>query len=89
MKSCHIIFKGMVQGVGFRYTTRNIARTLGLAGWVRNLPDGNVETKIEGEEKTINQFIKNVREEMHGYINDAEINWGDYKGEFTDFGIRF
>jgi acylphosphatase len=45
----HIRVSGMVQGVGFRWFVRERARRLGLAGWVRNLPDGSVEVAAEGD----------------------------------------
>jgi acylphosphatase len=46
----HAIVRGRVQGVAFRHHTKVLARELGLAGWVRNLPGGEVEVWIEGEE---------------------------------------
>lgn len=53
----HAFFTGRVQGVYFRYNTRNKAEELGLAGWVRNLPDGRVEAIFEGPASTINAMI--------------------------------
>jgi len=57
MKRLHIYFSGRVQGVGFRYTTRQLARGLDLRGWVRNLPDGRVEMLAEGPEADINALL--------------------------------
>ena len=44
----HVVVSGRVQGVWFRDSMRRQAERLGLAGWVRNLPDGNVEAVFEG-----------------------------------------
>ncbi|MBI1321388.1 MAG: acylphosphatase [Candidatus Hydrogenedens sp.] len=44
----HVIVRGRVQGVGFRIATMRKAQSLGLTGWVKNLPDGAVETECEG-----------------------------------------
>ena len=49
----HVVVHGRVQGVGFRWFVRTEARRLGLAGWVRNLPDGTVELRASG----IAQFL--------------------------------
>jgi acylphosphatase len=60
--SCrHLFVRGRVQGVGFRWHTRAEARALGLAGWVRNLPDGRVEAWVEGEEAALERFLAWIR----------------------------
>lgn len=48
--------RGRVQGVGFRYTTRSVARELGLVGWVRNLPSGGVEVFAQGTPQALDNF---------------------------------
>ena len=53
----HIIFYGIVQGVGFRYYAVQKANQLGLTGWVKNLYDGSVEMEVEGQEELIDQLI--------------------------------
>ena len=49
MSTLHVRVTGVVQGVGFRWFVREKARRLGLAGWVRNLPDGSVEVAASGD----------------------------------------
>jgi len=59
MKSrVHVIISGRVQGVWFRASTRDKAQQLGLKGWVKNTPEGNVEAIFEGEEKTVNEMLE-------------------------------
>jgi acylphosphatase len=50
MSQIHVRVRGLVQGVGFRWFVRERARRLGLAGWVRNLPDGSVEVVAAGDQ---------------------------------------
>ena len=52
---------GLVQGVGFRYRCAESARALGLAGWVRNLPDGSVEAVFEGAEAAVDSMTEWMR----------------------------
>ena len=53
---------GLVQGVGYRYTTLRTAQELGLRGWVRNLPDGSVETWAQGKGAVLDEFIRFLRQ---------------------------
>jgi acylphosphatase len=58
----HVLIRGLVQGVSFRYYTRQMAEQLGLSGWVRNLADGRVEALFEGEESAVEQMLAWCRE---------------------------
>jgi acylphosphatase len=58
----HVIVSGRVQGVWFRESTRQEAERLGLAGWVRNLPDGNVEAVFEGPVDAVNEVTEWCRQ---------------------------
>ena len=53
----HIVFRGWVQGVGFRYRARHAASLYGCTGWVRNEWDGSVTMEIQGTEAQIDQVI--------------------------------
>ncbi len=53
MRRARAIVTGRVQGVSFRATTCSEARRLGVAGWVRNLPDGSVELEAEGDDDRV------------------------------------
>jgi acylphosphatase len=86
---CHILFKGEVQGVGFRYSASRTARSLSLRGYVRNLSDGSVEVQLEGNRETIEQFIESIKESMRGHIFDTELEWDKGKNRFADFKINF
>lgn len=84
----HIFYSGRVQGVGFRYTTKNVAMGYEVTGTVRNLPDGRVEMVAEGQKDELEAFRLAIRESGLGsFISDEQITWGDPKGEFRGFEI--
>jgi len=61
-KRYHLLVSGRVQGVGYRYFTRDSARALGLSGWVRNVRGGGVEVEVEGCRGVIDRFIEELRQ---------------------------
>jgi len=75
--------------VGFRFTTENIARQLGVTGWVKNLRESNVEVVAEAEEDVLQKFLEQINQYFSRYIQDTDTEWLEATGEFHDFGIRF
>ena len=63
MLAKRVIFEGRVQGVGFRYTVKDLSRGFEVCGSVRNLPDGSVELQVMGEADEVESFIKEIAEE--------------------------
>ena len=57
----HLVITGYVQGVGFRYSARHEANSLGLNGWVRNTSDGSVEAVVEGGPDAVRSFVSWAR----------------------------
>ena len=69
----HIYFSGRVQGVGFRFQARHMARSLKLTGWVKNLWDGRVEMEVQGENSIIQRFLYQLKGDRYIVIRDMEI----------------
>ena len=55
-----VIYEGRVQGVGFRYTVKELARGFDVCGWVKNLPDGTVELQAMGEAAELDGFLREI-----------------------------
>lgn len=83
-----VFFEGRVQGVGFRYTVRQIAQGFEVCGWVKNLADGRVELRVEGSPKEVEEFVQAVETEMEGYIQRTEKKTMEQKEGFRGFEIR-
>lgn len=84
-----IIFHGHVQGVGFRYTTRQIAERFAVTGFVRNRPDNTVQLVAEGKADEIDRFFAAVSAEMERFITHADSVSDPATGEFHGFSVRF
>lgn len=86
----HIIVKGLVQGVSFRWFVEKEANKLELAGYVRNLFNGNVEVEVEGEKGLIEELIKMLRiGNRLSNVTDVDVSWKEFEGKFDSFKIRF
>jgi len=86
----HALFKGTVQGVGFRFSTERIAHRFNLVGFARNLSDGRVEVVVEGERKVLDDFLDSILSgDLGSYITGVDTLWEHPTGEFEDFRLRF
>ncbi len=86
----HVFISGKVQGVFFRASTKAVADSLGVKGWVRNLPDGKVEVMAEGEDDIIGNFVEFLkRGPPTSRVDNVKIDTLDYTGEFEKFTINF
>lgn len=81
-------FSGHVQGVGFRYTTHNLAQRHNIHGYVRNLPDGRVELVMEGDETEMEDVVKDLSRKMSCFLRGVEAQVAPATGEFEEFFIR-
>jgi len=68
-----VLYSGRVQGVGFRYTVQHLAERFPIAGYVRNLPSGEVELVAEGPAEPVDGFLAAVAARMAGYIEQAAV----------------
>ncbi|TEB05344.1 Acylphosphatase [Pelotomaculum schinkii] len=84
----HLIVTGLVQGVYYRATARQEARTLNITGWVKNRTDGAVEAVIEGDRVKVLKFIDWCRQgPPASQVRGVQVEWGDFRGEYQDFSI--
>jgi len=83
-----VFFTGHVQGVGFRYSTLQVAKEFEVTGRVRNLTDGRVQLDAEGNIRDVNAFVAVVEERMHGYIRRVERSSATGPAKYNDFRIQ-
>jgi acylphosphatase len=81
--------QGRVQGVFYRGSMTAEARAFGVCGWVRNRVDGSVEAIVEGPRSAVDRLIAWARQGPPGaLVTDVQVEWGEPRGEFTDFATR-
>ena len=83
-----VFYEGRVQGVGFRYSAKSVARGFDVCGWVRNLPDGRVEMVAEAPRAELEAFMQGIRDShLGGLIRREETAWSAAEG-LRGFEIR-
>lgn len=89
LASLEVRVTGRVQGVGFRYFTLEVARRLGLSGYVMNTPDGSVRAYAEGLRESLEQFLRALQQGPGGArVREVRSAWGAATGEHPSFTIR-
>lgn len=83
-----VYFTGHVQGVGFRYTTLQVAKEFEVTGFVKNLADGRVLLEAEGRAQDVGAFIAAVEERMHGMVRKTERAAAKRPPQFSGFAIK-
>jgi len=90
VKTYRIVSSGRVQGVGFRFYVESIAEEYGIKGYVRNIAGGRVETVCQGEEKSLDNFIKKVKKgPSFSLVTDTRIEVINDSKEYSKFEIRY
>ena len=85
----HMVIKGRVQGVGFRYSAYRQAQSLGLTGWVRNRSDGTVEAEFEGARGALDSMLAWAKEGPPlARVSSVETTWFDTATGYGDIEIR-
>jgi acylphosphatase len=84
------VVHGRVQGVFFRDFTRGHAISLGLTGYVRNLPNGTVEMVAEGPRDSLDRFLEQIRiGPTRAQVDKVDFQWDVHSGEFDRFEVRY
>ena len=82
-----VIFKGQVQGVGFRFTAYSLAKRYRLNGYVKNLPDATVEVVLQGTDDSITACIRDLQDTY--IVRKTKINEITQKQQYSEFKITF
>ncbi len=86
---CTVIFRGHVQGVGFRINTLQIAGNFAVSGTVENMPDRTVRLVAEGARKELTAFVEMISEQFGHNISEQNSTWSTATGEWPDFRIAY
>ena len=85
----HVIIKGIVQGVGFRFFVFNHGQQLQLNGWVRNRINGAVEVLAEGQRHELEKFLDLICQgPSHAQVEKTEVKWLEAQSDLPPFTVR-
>jgi len=88
-RRAELVVHGDVQGVSYRYFARDIAKKMGVKGWIRNEADGSITIIIEGDDDRVSNFVNWCKQgSPMSTIKDVEIKDSKYSGLFKNFEIR-
>ncbi len=88
METVHLVIKGKVQGVYYRASAKEKAKELGIKGWVKNTPAGNVEVMAAGNKDQLIIFIEWCRQgPKHAAVSDVVVTNGEQEN-FVEFSIK-
>ena len=86
----HVIVSGRVQGVSFRYFTRQRALQLGIRGWVQNNTDGTVEVKAQGTKEQLEGLLSFLHVGSPGsHVQNVKVEWESFTHQLQPFNIRY
>jgi acylphosphatase len=86
----HAVASGRVQGVCYRAFVQEYAFEFGVFGWVKNLPDGNVEAEIEGDASAVGKLLEAMRKgPMMAHVENVSVEPEVFEGKYRDFRVRF
>jgi acylphosphatase len=89
VSAVQVFYEGHVQGVGFRWSVKQIARGFDVTGSVRNLPDGRVELQASGADEEVRAFLNAISEsELRAHIKKTTEHPLDSPPNFSGFTIR-
>jgi acylphosphatase len=90
MKQMQVLFSGLVQGVGFRYTVCRMASSLKVTGYVKNLVNGDVELVAEGLEQELVDLLHSIRDSHLGrHITHERLSWDAASNVYDNFRISY
>ena len=85
-----ISVQGLVQGVGYRFFVVRQAQQHDIKGYVRNLPDGNVQVVAEGNKGMLNDFIRQLKiGPVSAHVTGTDVQWDEQEEGFSEFEVKF